>query len=349
MNESFQHDDARFIDLLQRWSTGDFTRADEQELYVLANSDEHRREALEGFLAFPDHDHRVQIESLRQKLKEQTGSKRRVLPISVIMSVAAGIVLLIIAIVVFPMLQKSAESQVAMDSAPTAPKPDAVVTQTDQSPPAVQAPAASQSATHAESAKKMPSDPALDKIPENYGKAAVRPEAESKIMTQEPTIARKDNTRGEDLAMAHSSQQAVNAKPAPVIPAKEDAMAMKKNAASESAGLAPGVAPKTEAASNAKISSDKMKAKSSDLDPKLSVESYLTQKARLPKAARDNNISGSVAVQFTIDENGKATNLQVIRSLGFGCDEEALRLIRAFTFEKKAAGQTLTVLAPFVR
>jgi TonB family protein len=348
MNESFQHDDARFIDLLQRWSAGDFTRSDEQELYALARSDEHRREALEGFMAVPDHDHDVRIEALRQKLQEQTGSNRRILPISVIMSIAAGIVLLIIAIVSFPMLQKSAETQVAMDTAPTVAKPDAVVTQTDQSPPAVQTPAATQPSERTEAAKKMPGGPALDKMPGTQGKAAALPEAESRMMLEDAPIARKENKQDEDLAMARANQQVINAKPAPVTPAKDDAMEMKKTAASETAGAAPGARAKDEVA-DIKVSSDKMKAKSSDLDPKLSVESYLTQKARLPKAARDNNVSGSVSVQFTIDENGKATNLQVIRGLGFGCDEEALRLIRAFTFEKKAAGRTLTVLAPFVR
>lgn len=354
MNDTFQHEDARFIDLLQRWSTGNFTRADEQELYALARSDEHRQEALEGFMAVPDHDHHIRIDALRQKLQAHTGSKRRILPISVIMSVAAGIVLLIIAIVAFPMLQKSAEPQVAMDKAPIVAKPDAAVTQTDQGPPtasapAVQTPSATQASERPEAAKKMPGGPVLDKMPESQGKTAGHPETESKMMSEEAApIARKENARDDDLAMARSNQQIINSKPAPVSPAKDDAMDVKKTAATESGAAAPGARAKDELA-DAKVSSDKMKAKSSDLDPKLSIEAYLNQKARLPKAAHDNNVSGSVKVQFSIDEHGKAINLQLLNKLGFGCEEEALRLIRIFTFEKKAAGQTLTVDVPFVR
>ncbi|MEI6408365.1 MAG: TonB family protein [Bacteroidota bacterium] len=347
MNESFQHDDARFTDLLQRWSTGDFTRADEQELYALARSDEHRREALEGFLAVPDQDHHVRIDAMRQKLQEQTGSKRRILPISVIMSVAAGIVLLLIAVFTIPkLLLTSDRAPVAFESKPVLVKPDSMVTQTDQGLSSTQAPAATQPAIRSELDKKSSNGPALDKMPENNNTLA-----QNKALRQKTPAMRKEKVQHEDIALApaRAQAQAVNAEPAPSIPANDDALAMKKTAASESAGTAPGAAPQIEAANNAKIPSDKMKAKSSDLDPKLSIESYLTQKARLPKVAHDNNISGSVAVQFTIDENGKATNLQVIRGLGFGCDEEALRLIRLFTFEKKAAGQTLTVLAPFVR
>lgn len=353
MNESFQHDDARFIDLLRRWSTGDFTRADEQELYALARSDEHRREALEGFMAVPDYDHHVRIDALYAQLQDQTGSKRRILPISVIMSVAAGIVLLIIAVVAIPMLQKSSEQQVAMETAPVITKPDAAVTLTDQSPPVEQTPAVTQPASSPESAKKISGGPVLDQVPAYKSSTATDVDPESNMMLEEAPVMPRENTRDKDLAQAgrRAQQPAMSAKPAPSVPvpAKDDAIVMKKTASPESAGAVPGARAKEEVEADVKTSADKMKAKSSDLDPKRSLESYLSQKARLPKAARDNNVSGSVKVQLSIDEYGKATNLQVIQGLGFGCDEEALRLIRAFTFEKKAAGQTLTVDAPFVR
>jgi periplasmic protein TonB len=34
-------------------------------------------------------------------------------------------------------------------------------------------------------------------------------------------------------------------------------------------------------------------------------------------------------VAFIVEPDGRLTNLEVIRSLGFGCDEEATRVIRA--------------------
>lgn len=50
-----------------------------------------------------------------------------------------------------------------------------------------------------------------------------------------------------------------------------------------------------------------------------------------PKAAKENNVQGKVWIRFTIDLNGKASNFRVTRSLGYGCDDEALKAVeRAF-------------------
>jgi TonB family protein len=54
---------------------------------------------------------------------------------------------------------------------------------------------------------------------------------------------------------------------------------------------------------------------------------YLRDNLVYPDSAIDNNISGRVVVQFTVGTDGSISNLEVTRSLGFGCDEEAMRLI----------------------
>jgi TonB family protein len=51
---------------------------------------------------------------------------------------------------------------------------------------------------------------------------------------------------------------------------------------------------------------------------------YLTG-MHYPRAAKENNIQGKVLIGFTIDSNGKVSNFRIKKSLGYGCDEEALR------------------------
>lgn len=56
---------------------------------------------------------------------------------------------------------------------------------------------------------------------------------------------------------------------------------------------------------------------------------YLATKIRYPDMARENRVEGLVVVQFIIDEKGKISNVIVLRGIGGGCDEEAIRVIKA--------------------
>lgn len=59
-----------------------------------------------------------------------------------------------------------------------------------------------------------------------------------------------------------------------------------------------------------------------------SYERYLKRKMRYPNAARENNIEGDVVLTITINADGTVGDIAVTRSLGYGCDEEAIRLIK---------------------
>ncbi|MEO7211193.1 energy transducer TonB [Mucilaginibacter sp.] len=54
-----------------------------------------------------------------------------------------------------------------------------------------------------------------------------------------------------------------------------------------------------------------------------------------PDKAKENNIAGFVTVQLTIDKDGNTKNVEVIKSLGYGCDEEALRVMKAVKYTNK--------------
>lgn len=47
-----------------------------------------------------------------------------------------------------------------------------------------------------------------------------------------------------------------------------------------------------------------------------------------PKAASEYRISGTVYISFIVAKNGKAINHNVKEGIGFGCDEEALRVVK---------------------
>lgn len=57
-------------------------------------------------------------------------------------------------------------------------------------------------------------------------------------------------------------------------------------------------------------------------------ERYLESNLRFPEKALENNIAGVVIIELTITPDGRPGHLKVIKSLGYGCDEEAVRLVK---------------------
>lgn len=55
---------------------------------------------------------------------------------------------------------------------------------------------------------------------------------------------------------------------------------------------------------------------------------YITTHLTYPQQAIANKIDGNVYVSFTVDTDGTLSSVKVIKGLGNGCDEEALRLIQ---------------------
>ena len=58
----------------------------------------------------------------------------------------------------------------------------------------------------------------------------------------------------------------------------------------------------------------------------------LIEKINYPEAARRAGVRGSVEVRFIVDTRGNVIDPTVVRGLGFGCDEEALRVVRQARF-----------------
>lgn len=55
---------------------------------------------------------------------------------------------------------------------------------------------------------------------------------------------------------------------------------------------------------------------------------FLNNRLKYPQAARDYHIEGIVYVQFVVQPDGSHTDHKVLKGLGYGCNEEALRITR---------------------
>lgn len=55
---------------------------------------------------------------------------------------------------------------------------------------------------------------------------------------------------------------------------------------------------------------------------------YLQKNLKKSKQAIDNQIVGNVTVEFKVNKEGKLSDFKIIKSLGYGCDEEAIRVIK---------------------
>lgn len=55
---------------------------------------------------------------------------------------------------------------------------------------------------------------------------------------------------------------------------------------------------------------------------------YMRQNAHFPEEAQAKRASGTVYVGFVVDEQGRIIDAEIVRGVGFGFDQEALRLIR---------------------
>lgn len=61
---------------------------------------------------------------------------------------------------------------------------------------------------------------------------------------------------------------------------------------------------------------------------KVALEQFLITNTRYPEEAIKNKITGYVAVGFVVHQDGSLSDFKIVKALGYGCDEEALRVAR---------------------
>lgn len=63
------------------------------------------------------------------------------------------------------------------------------------------------------------------------------------------------------------------------------------------------------------------------------LSNFITTNLRYPKDALSNKIEGTVVLRYGINSQGKVIEVKVLSSIGHGCDEEAVRLVKKLQFE----------------
>lgn len=61
----------------------------------------------------------------------------------------------------------------------------------------------------------------------------------------------------------------------------------------------------------------------------IALAKYLGSKLRYPRKARRQKIQGKVFVSFIVEKNGSLTDFKIVRGIGGGCDEEAIKVLKS--------------------
>lgn len=56
---------------------------------------------------------------------------------------------------------------------------------------------------------------------------------------------------------------------------------------------------------------------------------YVSKNIKYPQIARETGIQGRVFVGFVVEPDGSISNVKLLRGIGGGCDEEAMRVIKS--------------------
>lgn len=56
---------------------------------------------------------------------------------------------------------------------------------------------------------------------------------------------------------------------------------------------------------------------------------FLAENIQYPALARENNVEGKVFVQFVVEKNGSITQVKLVKDIGSGCGQEAMRVVKS--------------------
>lgn len=56
---------------------------------------------------------------------------------------------------------------------------------------------------------------------------------------------------------------------------------------------------------------------------------FITENLKYPAAAKAAGVQGRVIVKFIVERDGSLSNISVVKPLGHGCSEEAIRLVKS--------------------
>ncbi len=63
------------------------------------------------------------------------------------------------------------------------------------------------------------------------------------------------------------------------------------------------------------------------------LKEFLKNNLTYPKAAIENKIEGDIIISYKVSDNGDVFNPVIKKGLGYGCDEEAIRLVKMIQYD----------------
>jgi TonB family protein len=64
------------------------------------------------------------------------------------------------------------------------------------------------------------------------------------------------------------------------------------------------------------------------------MKEFVNGNLRYPDEALQAKVEGAVIVEYDVYDDGSVRNLHILKGLGYGCDEEAMRVVGMLRFEK---------------
>lgn len=81
---------------------------------------------------------------------------------------------------------------------------------------------------------------------------------------------------------------------------------------------------------------------------RIAMANFIANHLRYPDEAVANDVSGKVLVRFIVLADGTLSDFKVIQSLGYGCDEEAVRVLKKMPRWKPGKQKGKNINVPYV-
>ena len=313
---------------IEKYLKGELSRSEMRDLEMRALHDPFLSDALEGAESIHPNEFARDVESLNKKISGS--SSGRIWPLRIAASIA---IILIITFIVIQFSSTTKNDHLALNQNEMA----------EDNP----APLFSDTIEAVESSK----DEDLEQKEEPKNKTVKKPEV-SQPETASTPIAQEPRTQTEtqiaqsskpteadearDLAIADEREELASKSMAEQSLLTEKARSQEQNINDTPASISgAGVAKK-------KTAKQDMAAKE-NIESVSSYQQYLKTNVIYPQAALDSKVEGEVTVSFLVSPDGTLSEFVVEKGIGFGCDEELIRLIKAGPpWQPASASQSVT-------
>ena len=63
------------------------------------------------------------------------------------------------------------------------------------------------------------------------------------------------------------------------------------------------------------------------------LKEFIKKNLTYPEEAMENRIEGDVIIKYKVSDNGEVFDIAIAKRLGYGCDEEAIRLVKMIRYD----------------